>query len=914
MHGLHRRVIIALAMAWTATAAAQISPPHLQEPGASLAEDYRLLNRNRAPALTAAYLKPLKIHVPGAKFVKLHFSEFNLPHGMAVEISNPEGTETWRYTESVRDAFTINPGMGDDGETAFSAMSVSGDTAIVRYTGHTALFDPARHAVAIDTWTPEQFEESVKTKKIGSSPGLETTCGESERYDAICWVDDHPDEYERSTPVALVITATGKQCSAWRVGRQNRLFTARHCIGSQSTLEGAEIWFNFEASFCGGAETAQVVKVTGDELLTSDYHLDYTLFSVNDFEKISGFGNLGLDPRDGELGEEIFIPQHGLGDPKQIAIESDMNVSGLCEIDDTSVNSFIEGSDIGYFCDTVSSSSGAPVISSLTGKAIALHHNGGCLNSGTKVSMIWPQVKDFFDGVVPEGDADGNWAEANEPPVARFSETCKGLDCRFEAVDSIDSDGTITRFEWTLGDGSSMDGDRVEHTYAEPGDYEIVLTAVDDQGASDSLTQVVSVSLPNQNPVANFSTQCVENRCKFNGGSSSDSDGSIVSFDWNLGDGNVASGSTVEHSYKESGDYTVELTVEDDGQAKDSSRFTVSVNKPNQAPVPRFDIQCNDLDCTANAAGSSDADGEITRYDWQLGNGQSASGVSPRFSYEGSGDYTVRLTVTDDGGEKATIQRLVSVQSKNMPPNADFSGSCEKNVCTFDAGASSDNDGHIASYVWNIGYSTRYGSTLDVTFQEEGPQKVRLTVTDERGAEDSIEKIFNITLPSDPVARFTVSCTDLECSLDAGSSTASEGTITRYDWSFGDGETGTGGNVTHEYKEDGRYTVTLKITDTAKANKTSSQTVEVEAKAKKNIQLETSLVSQAKRSFARLDWTGVDNGQLTILRNGRQLATVSNINEFTDRSLKGLYGSVSYKVCEAASGRCSNITKLRLGK
>ena len=913
MQGLHKRVLIALAMAWTASSAAQFEPQKQYEPNLSTAEGRQFPNRSTKLDQRADYLKPVKYHVPGAKFVKLRFSDFNLPPGMAIEISNPDGSETWRYTKDERDPFTINPEFGDDGDRSFSAMSVTGDTAIVRFSGFTSQFDPVFHSVAIEPWTDQVLENTTRDKKKSaySDSGIETTCGQSERYDAICWAGSHSDEYERSTPVALVITATGKKCTAWRVGRHNRLFTARHCISSRSTLEGAEIWFNYEATVCGGLENTQVVKVTGDELLASDYHLDYTLFSVKDFNKISSFGNLGLDLRDGRLGEDIFIPQHGNGNPKQIAIESDMNVSGKCEIDDNDVDGFIEGSDIGYMCDTVSSSSGSPVISAVTGKAIALHHNGGCFNTGTKVSKIWPEVADFFYGVVPKGNSDGNWAEGNQPPKARFQQNCSGLDCQFDASTSEDSDGSIKSFKWSLGESNEAEGSIVEHTFSRSGDYEIELMVLDDEGASDTTNQTISVSLPNEKPLAKFSTQCVGNVCKFNAGSSSDTDGSIVSWTWAMGDGSHSSGKVVEHTYQQEGDYTVDLTVEDDDQATDQSSFTVSVQIPNEAPTARFDIDCQELECQANASGSFDTDGEIVEYQWSLGNGSEASGQSPRFMYETAGTYSVNLTVVDNNGATGSIEQSVSVETKNAPPTAAFTGSCEQNVCTFDASESSDSDGNISIYEWTLTSRLRhYGRTVEYTFDEEGSRTVRLRVTDDRGAEDAAEKTFNITLPKEPVARFTVSCEDLECTLDAGSSIASDGAITQYDWSFGDGHTASGGNVNHEYQEDGRYTVTLKITDSTKANTTTSQTIEVTAKGK--IQLQTSVITKPKRPQVSLNWSGTSSARIEIYRNNQHLASVYNTTTYADQNLKNLTGLISYRVCEAETGLCSNVDKLRL--
>lgn len=65
-----------------------------------------------------------------------------------------------------------------------------------------------------------------------------------------------------------------------------------------------------------------------------------------------------------------------------------------------------------------------------------------------------------------------------------------------------------------------------------------------------------------------------------------------------------------------------------------------------------------------------------------------------------------------------------------------------------------------------------------------------------------------------PVASFTVSCPTATCTVDAsGSSDTPPGTITSYDWDFGDGTTGTGVSTTHTYATGGAKTITLRVTD-----------------------------------------------------------------------------------------------------
>jgi PKD repeat protein len=68
----------------------------------------------------------------------------------------------------------------------------------------------------------------------------------------------------------------------------------------------------------------------------------------------------------------------------------------------------------------------------------------------------------------------------------------------------------------------------------------------------------------------------------FDGSGSSDSDGRIVGYAWNLGDGIITSGITVTHVYTQVGSYQVALTVTDDGGLTGESTHLLTIT---EAPV-----------------------------------------------------------------------------------------------------------------------------------------------------------------------------------------------------------------------------------------------------------------------------------------------------------------------------------------
>src|SRR5262249_2661613 len=80
-----------------------------------------------------------------------------------------------------------------------------------------------------------------------------------------------------------------------------------------------------------------------------------------------------------------------------------------------------------------------------------------------------------------------------------------------------------------------------------------------------------------QPPVASFTSACSELACNFDWASSSDPDGTIVSYSWNFGDRTSRSGSTVSHTYTAAGTYTVTLLIADNSGATGTRSDTVTV-------------------------------------------------------------------------------------------------------------------------------------------------------------------------------------------------------------------------------------------------------------------------------------------------------------------------------------------------
>jgi PKD repeat protein len=225
----------------------------------------------------------------------------------------------------------------------------------------------------------------------------------------------------------------------------------------------------------------------------------------------------------------------------------------------------------------------------------------------------------------------------------------------FDASGSSDPDGTIFTHTWRFGDGTTLGGETVQHTYASGDLYNVILTVTDTEGASKSTTTVADIGTNSLRPTADANGSYngrVGVAVTFDGTGSVDSDGTISQYAWDFGDDTpvIMGTATPSHIYAAAGTYYVVLTVTDDTGETDVDVTTVTVGIGNVPPLADAgdSVSGKGLRITFDGTRSSDPDGNIVSYAWRFGDGSTGTGPTPTHTYATPGAYFVILTVTDN--------------------------------------------------------------------------------------------------------------------------------------------------------------------------------------------------------------------------------------------------------------------------
>jgi len=454
---------------------------------------------------------------------------------------------------------------------------------------------------------------------------------------------------------------------------------------------------------------------------------------------------------------------------------------------------------------------------------------------------------------------------SNKPPVARFNASKTSgfmpLEIVFDAKDSSDPDGTITRYAWDFGDGASKEGEKVTHTFTSDGVYNVTLTVYDDKEGQNSTSldihvkkgytytwivgrrndaqlHAISDTYINVNSV-NYSSEKLLRTYVWPANEPVNS--ALIKADLS----SIPKDSEVKSA-------TLQLYMaEVEGNGGDQS-LKISINKiVNVNPVigactgMTYDGKNPWTQNGIRNDGVPLAQGDISEAEdtkavslshqmvtWNITNMVQAWVKEPGKNYglllnpaagasSGSNRYFASSEYDDETRRPVLKITFVSPKPLNLPPVARITASATTGraplVVNLSAASSKDPDGSIKAFDWSVnGTNIGNGKEISHEFKEPGEYLVHLVVTDDSGlsAGDTLKIV--VVDNKKPLARIKADKTSgkapLTVQFDGSGSTDPDGQIVSWTWDFGDGTVSKGETVSHEFSG-GNYKVKLTVTD-----------------------------------------------------------------------------------------------------
>ena len=435
-------------------------------------------------------------------------------------------------------------------------------------------------------------------------------------------------------------------------------------------------------------------------------------------------------------------------------------------------------------------------------------------------------------GFANDSHTDRIVVRVEESPIADAGpdqEVCAGVEVHFDGSASYDFDGVVNRFQWDFGDGATGGGDKPVHVYQLPGNYRVVLSIEGDQAGqcsnSDADEMRVRVVEAPVARIAGPSSIAVGAPGMFDASASSGATGQIVNWRWDFGDGAVAEGPVVEHTYLTPGAYVVRLSIETDATAAACDvaemKHQVVANAQPVAEAGEDQLVGVNQEVMFDGSGSTDPDGAIAAWSWDLGDGATAEGVSARHRFREPGRYQVTLTVRDETDLPNNTAKDALTVEVNAPPEPLIDApavACIEEPVRFAAGGSRDRNGAIERFAWSFGDGAgAEGPEVEHRYAAPGRYQVALLADDGEGLNNSQQQAvhaLHINQPPRAVAGpDRMVCPGEPLVFDGAASHDGDGALTRFRWDFGDGTSEDGEQATHVFETPGIYDVVLSVTD-----------------------------------------------------------------------------------------------------
>lgn len=296
---------------------------------------------------------------------------------------------------------------------------------------------------------------------------------------------------------------------------------------------------------------------------------------------------------------------------------------------------------------------------------------------------------------------------------------------------------------------------------------------------------------------------------------------------WRFGDGTTSQKQNPVHRYDTQQRFNVRLVVKNDStQCKDTITKGVFIEKIKARFSVSDSAGCPPLQNVRFDASASE-NVFVDNYFWNFKNGNILNKVNPPSSgsliqpppqtYKRSDTFFVRLSVRDRNLCRDTALRRVEVYPHDVNINTKRLNSCVPSTIAFSSQINVDTTLTQKRWTFGDGSPAVQGDTPTHTYTQEGSFQARLETRDAFGCSETTTFNVGVTTPQVFFQAFkTKLCRGEDVQLQAQRNAQP----LDYKWSFGNGDSATGKNVTQSYANNGKYDVSLIGTDTNQCSDT----------------------------------------------------------------------------------------------
>lgn len=452
--------------------------------------------------------------------------------------------------------------------------------------------------------------------------------------------------------------------------------------------------------------------------------------------------------------------------------------------------------------------------------------------------------------------------------VFNFNNSCQFAPISFTENSNIQQ-GTINQWNWNFGDGTSSSSSNPTHLYSTPGTYSVSLTVTSNFGCTASQTQLITIyDKPVANYITNQTSACSHTISFIN--TSSISNGSITNNNWNYGDGNTSTTVNGVNSYVNTGTFNVQLVVTSSNGCTDTVMYPITISPLPIAAFTTNNVCLNNITPFNNT--SSVTSGFITFTNWQFGDGNQSTLTQPNYQYLNPGTYNVTLNITTNSNCNNSVTHQVTVYPL---PNVLFTANnvCEGNGVNY-INNSSITSGNISNYVWDFtsdGIPDNTNQNTSYLFPLAGSYVTQLMAISNFNCVATYS--LAVTVYPKPQPQFISSsvCQGVASTFTNQTMIVS-GSVSNYNWLFGDNTSSSGFNPSHLYNYPGTYIATLTATSNHNCSNSFNQTVIVHPKPNVNFQSSITCLNQATQftnqsnivsgSIIKYRWDFENNGTI----------------------------------------------------